>query len=180
MHFWDAGTRAGGWAGTDHQLTLHPAHVPGLSPCGGSSVDQGLGLCWRAVLAWVGWWFTHSMSLGTAGLGEDIGIGVSGMVCAHDGIGGLFAERLHYPLRAQGLQEATCESPIFKLLWEKSLTCTTFPPCPGFLYSCIVHGREKTSGYKLSPDQGFKFPIIVKTGKGCCRTCAKRTLISSP
>lgn len=68
-------------------------------------------LCWPGL---GGWCFTHSMSLGTAGLGGDVGTGISGMVCAQREIGRLLAEQLLCPLRAQGLQEAACESRIFR------------------------------------------------------------------
>lgn len=179
MEVWGAGTQAGEWAGIDHQLTLCPARVPGSSPCRGSSAGQGLGLCWRAVLAWLGWCFTQSMSLGTAGLGGDIGI--SGMVCAHKGIGAV-CRITALPSQGTGARGSSMWIPnVQTSYYERSPSpALFFLPAPAF-YIALLYMAGKKSGYKLSPDQGFTFPfpIVVKTGKGCCRTSTKRTLISS-
>lgn len=159
---WDAGTQAGGWAGIEHQHTLHPARVPGLRPRAG----QGLGLCWCALMAWVGWWFTRSTSLGTAGLGGDIGI--SGMVCAREGVGGCSLSYCAALWGHRGCRKLHVNLQYSdKLLWEKFLTCTILSPCPDFLYSCVMHGREQTVviNYHQIGVLHFHFPSLLKLVK---------------
>lgn len=116
------------------------------------------------------------MSLGTAGLGGDIGIGISGVVCAQEGIGVCL---LCCSLQAQGLQEAACESPVFRQITMREVPhLHYFSSLPWLFIQLYYPQREKINDYQLSPHQGFTFlsPIFVETGKGYCRTCVKRTL----
>lgn len=128
----------------------------------------GLFVAWvpADAAAWVRGWgsadvlcFTHCMSLGTAGLGRDIGIGISGMACAHEGIGGLFAEQGNRGCRKHHENSRYSD----KLLREKFFTCAIFRPCPGFWYVYIIHGRGKTMAINCHQIRClFPFPIIVK------------------
>lgn len=166
---WDAGPQAGGWAGIEHQLTLCPVHVPGLSPCRAGALLMGC-----AGLLLVGWCFTHSMSLGTAGPGEDIGIGISGMMCAHEGMGGLLPSYCAVVPGHKGCRKLRVNPQYSdKLLWEKSLTCTVLPLCPGFLYSYIIHGgiytwyiyyTMITNDHQIGVLR-FRFPSLLKLVK---------------
>lgn len=169
MGCWDTG-----WRVSRHRA---PAHVASCA-CSWLEAPRGSGA--RALLMrsdGLGWVVVHTFHIpwhsrtwwGHWNLWDG--------VCTR-GSGGLFAELLRCPLGAQGLQEAACEPPIFRQVTMREVPHLHYSFSLPRLFIQLCYAWQGTnSGYKLSPDRGFTFPfpIVVKTGKGCCRTCVKRT-----